>query len=84
MGDERPAGSVTPLVELPCGVRGIVLARAESSWRAGCFDAPLRGRWLDGDVGQRRAASQVVRACVGSFDERAGNGARATCSVRPC
>src|SRR6478609_4551238 len=43
MGDERPAGSVTPLVELPCGVRparnrrgarGIVVARAESSWRA--------------------------------------------------
>jgi len=79
MGDERPAGSVTPLVELPCGVRparnrrgargivvaraesswrarnrrgarGIVVARAESSWRAGCFGAPLRGRWLDGDV----------------------------------
>src|SRR6478735_3167154 len=32
------------------GARGTVVARAESSWRAGCFVAPLRGGWLDGDV----------------------------------
>jgi len=54
---------VTPPVESECACGA---ARAGPSWCVGCFGAPLRERWLDGNV-----SGSVVRPrkwCAHTWD----------------